>query len=99
MTDPNTVFLRLEGPLQAWGVTSRFAVRDTADVPTKSGVVGLICAALGLRRAAANGRLKELAALRMGVRIDRPGTRFGDYHTAGAGADIGMMSAKGIIKK
>jgi CRISPR system Cascade subunit CasD len=96
MTTDNTVFLRLEGPLQAWGVTSRFAVRDTADVPSKSGVLGLVCAALGLRRGEANDRLKELAALRMGVRIDRPGERFADYHTAGAG--IGMMSAEGKIK-
>ena len=96
MTAANTVFLRLEGPLQAWGVTSRFAVRDTADVPSKSGVLGLVCAALGLRRGDANVRLKELAALRMGVRIDRPGERFADYHTAGAG--IGMMSAEGKIK-
>jgi CRISPR system Cascade subunit CasD len=96
MTAENTVLLRLEGPLQAWGVTSRFVVRDTADVPTKSGVIGLICAALGLRRGDANGRLKELTGLRMGVRIDRPGELFADFHTAGAG--IGMMAAKGEIK-
>jgi CRISPR system Cascade subunit CasD len=96
MTTANTVFLRLDGPLQAWGVTSRFAVRDTADVPTKSGVLGLICAALGLRREAANDRLKELTVLRMGVRIDRAGERFADYHTAGAG--IGLMKAEGGIK-
>ena len=96
MTAANTVFLRLEGPLQSWGVTSRFAVRDTADVPSKSGVLGLACAAVWMRRGDANGRLKELAALRLGVRIDRPGERFADYHTAGAG--IGMMSAEGKIK-
>lgn len=109
MTPVNTVFLRLDGPLQAWGVTSRFSVRDTADVPSKSGVLGLVCAALGLRRGEANDRLKELAALRMGVRIDRPGERFSDYHTAGAPGrgyedDVsavprfGMMSAAGKIK-
>lgn len=98
MSQPNTVFLRLDGPLQSWGVTSRFVIRDTADVPSKSGVLGLICAAMGLRREAANEWLKqpEVLALKMGVRIDRPGTKFTDYHTAGAG--IGMMSAKGIIK-
>lgn len=97
MTSPNTVYLRLDGPLQSWGVTSRFVFRDTADVPSKSGVLGLICAAMGLRREAANAELARLAALRMGVRIDRPGTKFTDYHTAGA--KIGMMSAEGKIKK
>ena len=97
MTLPNTVFLRLDGPLQAWGVTSRFVVRDTADVPSKSGVLGLVCAAMGLRREQANGRLAKLAALRMGVRLDRPGTKFTDYHTAGA--KVGMMTAAGKIKE
>jgi CRISPR system Cascade subunit CasD len=96
MTAANTVLLWLEGPLQAWGVTSRFAVRDTANVPSKSGVLGLVCAALGLRRGEANKRLNGLAALHMGVRIDRPGERFTDYHTAGAG--VGMMAAEGKIK-
>jgi CRISPR system Cascade subunit CasD len=97
MSAHNTVFLRLDGPLQSWGVTSRFVVRETADVPSKSGVLGLICAAMGLRREAANGELEKLAALRMGVRIDRPGTKITDYHTAGA--KLGMMSAAGVIKK
>ncbi len=32
----------------------------------------------------------------MGVRIDRPGTRWWDYHTVGAG--IGMTTAGGGIK-
>lgn len=96
MSAHNTVFLRLEGPLQSWGVTSRFVIRDTADVPSKSGVLGLVCAAMGLRREAANAELPTLAALTMGVRTDRPGVKITDYHTAGAG--IGMMTAGGIIK-
>jgi len=93
----NTVFLRLEGPLQSWGVVSRFVVRDTADIPSKSGVLGLICAAMGVRRDASPARLAEFAALRMGVRVDRPGIKIIEYHTAGAG--LGMMSAEGKIKK
>jgi CRISPR system Cascade subunit CasD len=97
MTAANTVFLWLEGPLQAWGMTSRFAARDTADVPTKSGVLGLVCAAMGLRRDTATDRLNELITLHMAVRVDRPGLKFTDYHTAGAG--VGMMTAAGKIKK
>ncbi|MGC8879968.1 MAG: CRISPR-associated protein Cas5, partial [Anaerolineae bacterium] len=30
----NTLFLRLEGPLQAWGERARWRVRDTAPEPT-----------------------------------------------------------------
>ncbi len=37
----------LEGPLQSWGHNSRFGRRDTLQFPSKSGVLGIICAALG----------------------------------------------------
>jgi CRISPR system Cascade subunit CasD len=91
----NTLFLRLEGPLQAWGdQQSKFVVRRTAEAPTKSGVIGMLCAALGVSRPeASNGWLPKLSALRMGVRLDRPGVRWWDYHTVGAGMD--MRTAEG----
>ncbi|MBI5248090.1 MAG: type I-E CRISPR-associated protein Cas5/CasD [Desulfomonile tiedjei] len=94
---PNTVFLRLEGPLQAWGDNSKFVIRRTMEAPTKSGVMGLISCARGLTRQAASKRLPELNALAMGVRIDRAGTRWWDYHTVGAG--YGVLTAAGKIKK
>jgi CRISPR system Cascade subunit CasD len=80
----DTLFLRLEGPLQAWGLRARWSERDTATAPTKSGVIGLLGCALGLRRD--DTRLRELSQeLRMGVRVDRPGTLLRDYHTTGGG--------------
>jgi len=94
---PNTLFLRLEGPLQAWGDNSKFVIRRTMDAPTKSGVIGLICCAMGLSRQAARELLPELNDLAMGVRLDRPGTRWWDYHTVGAG--YGLLTAEGKIKK
>ena len=53
----NTLFLRLEGPLQAWGDNSKFVIRRCMDAPTKSGVLGLICCAMGLSRQAARDKL------------------------------------------
>ncbi|HGY1050667.1 type I-E CRISPR-associated protein Cas5/CasD [Aeromonas media] len=41
------LLLWLEGPLQSWGHDSRFGRRDTLPFPTKSGVLGMVCAALG----------------------------------------------------
>jgi len=96
MTEANTLFLRLEGPLQAWGDTSKFVIRRTMDAPTKSGILGLLCCAMGLSRKAARERLPELKGLAMGVRIDRHGTRWWDYQTVGAG--IGMTTAGGGLK-
>ena len=45
-----TLLLRLVGPMQSWGTTSRFDQRDTGKEPSKSGVVGLLAAALGIDR-------------------------------------------------
>ncbi len=75
----HTLLLRLSGPLQAWGVQSRFSIRDTGLEPSKSGVIGLLCAALGRPRSAP---LDDLAALRMGVRVDQEGHLTYDFHTA-----------------
>ena len=96
MTGANTLFLRLEGPLQAWGDTSKFVIRRTMDAPTKSGVLGLVCCAMGLSRQAARERLPELNGIALGVRIDRRGMRWWDYQTVGAG--IGMTTAGGGLK-
>ena len=78
----NTLLLRLAGPMQSWGTQSRFSTRDTGLEPSKSGVIGLLCAALGWGR---ETPLEELARLRMGVRVDRAGTMQRDYQTAGGG--------------
>lgn len=74
-----TLLLRLQGPMQSWGTTSRFDERDTQLEPSKSGVLGLICAALGRDR---KEDVDDLAALRMGVRVDREGVPMRDYQTA-----------------
>jgi len=89
----NTLFLRLEGPLQSWGERARWSVRDTAPEPTKSGVVGLIACAMGLK---ADDDLRQLSRqIRLGVRCDRPGVVLVDYHTVIGG----VLSGKGKIKK
>lgn len=81
----HTLLLRLIGPMQSWGVQSRFTERDTLTEPSKSGVVGLLCAAQGLEREAADVFLADFnsARVRMGVRVDREGLFKYDWHTAG----------------
>jgi CRISPR system Cascade subunit CasD len=75
----HTLLLRLAGPMQSWGTQSRFLERDTGFEPSKSGVIGLLCAALGISR---DEPVDALAALVMGVRVDREGTLRRDYQTA-----------------
>lgn len=74
-----TLLLRLQAPMQSWGISSHFGVRDTCREPTKSGVIGLICAALGRPK---NASLADLVQLGMGVRVDREGKVVKDYHIA-----------------
>ncbi|MFI8816048.1 MULTISPECIES: type I-E CRISPR-associated protein Cas5/CasD [unclassified Streptomyces] len=96
----HVLLLRLAGPLQSWGVASRFAPRrDSHDCPTKSAVAGMCAAALGLPRdmpleepmsSPGSGEprrtaLGELARTVFAVRADHPGVPVRDYHTVGAG--------------
>ena len=76
-----TLLLRLAAPLQSWGSDSKFETRKTDREPTKSGVVGLLAAALGLRRDDTEG-LARLNGLRFAVRADQEGSLLVDFHTA-----------------
>jgi CRISPR system Cascade subunit CasD len=92
---PDAAFLPLllDGPLQSWGFGSRFQRRTTGLHPTKSGVIGLISAAMGLAKGSREEaeRLPRLAALKMtSIAIPRrdkvpgvglPVRRIEDFHT------------------
>lgn len=75
-----TLGLLLHGPLQSWGDRSKLGVRETADAPTRSGIMGLLRAAAGSGRADAT-MLRQLSDIQLLVRADRPGRRLRDYHT------------------
>ncbi len=73
-----TLLLRMRAPMMSWGDHSRFTIRDTRREPTKSAVIGLLCAALGRPRWEP---VADLTALKMGVRINQEGLVQCDYHT------------------
>lgn len=95
MSDPY-LLLWLEAPLQSWGHDSKFGRRDSLDFPTKSGVFGLLCCALG-----AGGKqtkwLGKWADRDMQVQAFVPTDRQGrplsrqplmrDFHMVGSGYD------------
>lgn len=74
------LLLRLAAPLQAWGSSSKFIVRSTEREPTKSGVIGMIAAAMGMQRNDDAKKLAPLAQLRFGVRADKEGILLKDFH-------------------
>jgi CRISPR system Cascade subunit CasD len=95
----STLALILDSPLQSWGHASQFTHRTTGSFPTKSGVIGLIAAAMGIDKHAPDEpqRLAPLAALDFSVvRVPKPAPwgkepltpgRLEDYHTVGGGYD------------
>lgn len=97
----STLLLRFKAPMMSWGRQSRFTIRDTGSEPTKSAVIGLLCAALGRSR---EEPIADLAALRMGVRVDCEGVILQDYHTiqdavrsSGARNDDGVISIRHYV--
>lgn len=86
--------LVFQAPLQSWGEKSRWDSRDTAAMPTKSGIIGLLGCCLGIPRGS-----KELQsinhALHIAVRADKPGLVMTDFHTVQAPAGERMLNSQG----
>lgn len=82
----NWLALYLDAPMQSWGYQSRFDRRTTLSYPTKSGVIGMLCAAMGVPK---NDRvmIARLAGLRMYVYVLSAVRRMTDFHTVGGGYD------------
>lgn len=92
--------LRLAAPLQSWGGQTEYNRRETLSEPTRSGIVGLLAAAQGRRR---GDPIEDLVQLRLGVRVDQPGSLLRDYHTVsdyrGVPLKTTKLSAKGEQKR
>lgn len=91
---PNFLILRLEGPMQAWGTHTFEDFRPSSLYPTRSGLLGLLGACLGLERADLAGQASLATSVEFTVRVDaalvrsgaekpvaKPGIKLPDYHT------------------
>lgn len=78
------LILKLQGPMQSWGGHTYEDYRPSEGFPTRSGIVGLLAACLGIDRSDKE-RLLELAdSIIMAVRRDHESTpisRLTDFHT------------------
>ena len=87
----HTILLRLSGPMQSWGNVSKFESRRTWSYPSKSGVIGLVAACLGMSR---EDDLSELCAMRFGVRADYPGKIERDFQIL-----LGSKPSKNVLSE
>lgn len=78
-----TLLLKFSGPLQSRGTDSHFETRHTDLWPSKSGVIGLLAACLGLRRDE-DEKIASLNSLDFAVREDQRGRLMKDYQIARA---------------
>lgn len=94
MSDLASLAILLDAPLQAWGVSSRYQRRETEAFPVKSGLVGMLAAALGIDKHAADesGQIASLTGFlvttyRVPKTVRSPVVRLVDFHTVGGGYD------------
>lgn len=84
-----SILLKFSGPLQSWGTNSNFEVRKTDFYPSKSAVIGMISAGMGLKRD--DEKIKSLNELNFAIRVDQYGNILRDYHTAKKYKDNGSF--------
>jgi CRISPR system Cascade subunit CasD len=76
--------LYLDSPMQSWGYMSKFDQRTSYNFPTKSGVIGMVCAAMGLPKRN-TGKLAEINKLKVTIyQLSNP-FRTVDFHTVSGG--------------
>lgn len=80
MTD--FLLLTLYAPLASWGDIAVGEFRGSWDRPSRSAVLGLVAAALGLERENQDAHDALDRGYGLAVRADAPGTPLVDYHTA-----------------
>ncbi len=84
------LLMRLYGPLASWGETAVGEARHSAMHPSRSALLGLLAAALGIERDDEAAQSALSAGYRFGVKLESPGSPLRDFHTI----EIGVPQRK-----
>jgi CRISPR system Cascade subunit CasD len=76
------LLFRLYGPMAAWGDIAVGEIRHSYPYPSKSAVLGLIAAALGIKSEQEEDHRKLNSGYGFSVLVNSPGIPLSDYHTA-----------------
>lgn len=83
------LILKLQGPLQAWGGHTYEDFRPSMGFPTRSGLLGLLGACLGVRREDPGAQQALSRSIRFAVRVDGQFTHLSDFHTVSDARKVG----------
>ncbi len=73
--------MQLYGPMASWGEIAVGEIRGSSTRPSRSAIIGLIAAALGVERDHHDTMQLMVDAYRFAVQVDNQGTLIRDFHT------------------
>ena len=82
------LLMRLYGPLASWGEIAVGESRHSAMHPSKSALIGLLAAAVGVERSDEAGQQAMAQGYRFGIKLVCAGSPLRDFHTMGVGRPL-----------
>ena len=83
------LLFRIYGPMASWGEIAIGESRHSARYPGKSAIIGLMAAALGIRRKASEEQLQMQNGYATAVKVYSAGDFLCDFHTAQVPDSVG----------
>jgi CRISPR system Cascade subunit CasD len=85
------LLFRLYGPMASWGEIAVGETRHTSSYPGKSAIIGLMAAALGIKRTESEKQQQIQRGYALAVEVYSQGTLLRDYHTAQVPDSVGKF--------
>jgi CRISPR system Cascade subunit CasD len=95
----NYLLFRLYGPLASWGDIAVGVNRPSYDHPSKSAIMGLIAAALGIRRDEEEKHRELSESYNFAVAVHSSGNFLRDYHTVQVPSTSAIKNQKYILTR
>ena len=84
------LLFHLYGPMASWGDIAVGEVRPTHSHPGKSAIIGMIAAAMGIKRDEEDKHTQLNKSYGLAIRVDASGTILRDYHTTQVPPDVAL---------
>ena len=86
------LLFRIYGPMASWGEIAVGETRHTASYPSKSAIIGLLAAALGIKRSEPEKQQQMQQGYAFAMEVYSQGTLLRDYHTTQVPDSVGKFT-------